>query len=60
MIFFIIIIFCQSCRQQLIVIIIMRTVTGKHLLCILLLAVTLSWAEKDVTTEKTENDTGKD
>lgn len=52
--------FYQSSHQQLIVIITMRTVTGKHLLCFLLLAVTLSWAEKDVRTGKTENDTGED
>lgn len=41
-------------------IIIMRKITGKHLLCLFLLSIPLSWAEdtkKDV--RKTENDTGE-
>lgn len=45
----------------LIIIIIMRKITGKHLLCVFLLAFPLSWAEdtkKNV--RETENDTGED
>lgn len=43
------------------IIIIMRKVTGKHLLCFFLIAFTLAWAEdtkQDV--RKIENDTGED
>lgn len=52
----------NRCDQQIlaIIIIVMRKVTGKHLLCFFLLSITLSWAEdtrKDV--RKTENDTGE-